>query len=173
MINFFKELKDNCLVFLSSLEKLLQEHRLLTFTNSLVLDHICFRVSDVSSYVKYQNKFLNISKLLIESKVNGRLISTYKLNDPIIWESRVISVIELPEPKSVNNYNTGFEHAEFVTDLSFEKIIKKFPNLNFSKKGMHKEINPELKVQLSKEIAIKFHHQPLEEVIEFEKTQVN
>lgn len=58
--------------------------------------------------------------------------------------------------------------AEFVANLAFDEIINQNSHLSFDQKGTQKAVNPELAVSLE-EFAIKFHHQSLEQVIEFEK----
>ncbi len=133
------------------------------------LDHLCYRVSTEIEYQEKKEELLKDNLLLIESCVNGRLISTFKLNQPIKYKSRIIDVIELPSPKKNTQYITGFEHVEFVIKESFDEFIKKYPHVNFDTISANKDFNPEIRVEIDQNISIKFHHLPLEKVIEIEK----
>lgn len=133
------------------------------------IDHLCFRVCTSEDYLKTSSEFLQFSKLLIESEVNGRLISTFRLNQPIFFKDWVIDVIEVPAPKFGKITKHGFEHFEVVVDLEFEDIIKMYPNVHFDISGLSKELNQELEINFG-EYAFKFHHMSLESVIELEKS---
>ena len=133
------------------------------------LDHICYRVDSLSEYEEYKIRFLKLGELLIESEVGGRLISTFKLMKPIKFKDRDIYLIELPAPKIGKSFKSGFEHAEFVIDISFDEFQEKYQNLNFNTSSIHKAHNPELKVKLDNGTQVKFHHKSLEDVILEEK----
>lgn len=132
------------------------------------LDHICYRVESVAEYKIKKLELANFGELLVESLVGGRLISTFKLNDPIIFRNRKIYLIELPSPKSSHSYKTGLEHAEFVTKLPLQKIVDRYPQYSFEIFGIHKKINADITLKLG-EYCIRFHNQSLEEVIKMEK----
>lgn len=129
------------------------------------LDHICYRVKTNEKYLELKEKISKISKLLSEEMVSNRPICTFKLNEPIIFKDRKISILELPAPKENSNYENGFEHAEFVINIPFEEFIEKHKNLNFNTKGLQKQINPELGLKFKDNLAVKFHHNTLEYVV--------
>lgn len=133
------------------------------------MDHACFRVQTQKEYQDYKNQFLKIADLLIESPVNGRMISTLELKEPIYFEGRVLRVIELPSPKEGSSYATGFEHVEFVVDQSFEGIQSQYPNQNWE--ISNKVFNAEMSLKLPS-CSIKFHHLPLKAVVELEKNKM-
>lgn len=136
----------------------------ITFMSDWKIDHVCYRVETEDQYQHFKKYFLTLGRLLIESDVNGRLISTFKLHSPIRVYEFLIDLIELPAPKKSKPQKEGFEHFEIVCRESFEEIQKSFRHLKFDDSGAKKSINPELELKL-KSGSIKFHHQSLEQVI--------
>lgn len=132
------------------------------------IDHLCYRTSSPENYSESKAMFEKKGKLLIESEVNGRLIATYQLEQPIIYRNWVIDLVEVPAPKPNKITLEGFEHIEVVIDESFDDILNQYPNLNFNKKGLEKELNPELEIEFEN-CALKFHHKSLEHIINIEK----
>ncbi len=131
------------------------------------IDHLCFRVGSEESYQQYKNDFLKFSDLLIESPVNGRLISTFKLHTPVVYKNWAIDLVELPAPKKGKTTIEGFEHIEIVIDIPFGEIEALYPNLAYDKSGLQKKLNQELEVSFGA-IALKFHHMSLDSVIRLE-----
>lgn len=134
------------------------------------IDHLCFRVSTEAEYQTLKLEFLHFSKLLIESPVNGRLISTYKLHEPIQFLDWQIDVVELPAPKPNSPNLTGFEHIEVVIDVPFAQLIKCNPQIHFDGSAIAKDFNQELKAKLASG-TIKFHHLSLESVVRLENNK--
>lgn len=131
------------------------------------IDHLCYRCESLESYEKLKSDFSSFAKLLIESPINGRLISTFKLKKPIQYRDYLIDLIELPAPKKGKLTVNGFEHAEIVCDWSFQKIKNHFSHVDFDESGSQKNINAELEICL-KRSNLKFHHLSLESVIQLE-----
>ena len=152
--------------FLSKIIHLLQQKGI--EVSNYELDHICYRVATKERYEYLSNQLMQLGILLVESNINGRLIATFKLNQPICFQNQNIHCIELPAPKIGSFYKEGYEHVEFVIDQPFETFIKKHPMVYFDKKGMNKKLNADLRVKLET-YSVKFHHQSLEKVIELEK----
>jgi predicted metalloenzyme YecM len=136
------------------------------------LDHICYRVQSVPEYKMKKEELTNFGELLIESMVNGRLISTFKLHEPIVYKNRKIFLIELPSPKPMHSYPSGLEHVEFVTKDPLQKIVDRYPQYSFEVFGIHKKINADITLKLG-EYCIRFHNHSLEEVIKLEKKMSN
>lgn len=132
------------------------------------LDHICYRVESVDLYKTKKEELSHHGELLVESMVNGRLISTFKLFDPIVYKKRKIYLIELPSPKSSHSYSNGLEHVEFVTKEPLQKIMERYPQYSFEAFGIHKKINADITLKLG-DYCIRFHNQSLEDVIKLEK----
>lgn len=134
------------------------------------IDHICYRTSSQDNYQTSKQMFEKLGICLIESEVNGRLIATYKLDQPIHYKSWIIDLVEVPAPKPNKETIEGFEHIEVVIDEKFSTMIEKYSHLNLATKGMSKDLNPELEIEFD-DCAIKFHHQCLEQVINIEKNK--
>ncbi len=140
-------------------------------TDSLMCDHLCFRVSTHNEYNYYKNELKTHASLLTEANVNGRPISTFVMNKPFITKHHVIPMLELPAPKNGANYSTGFEHVEFVINESFDHFKAQFPYLNFTLGG-NKNLNQELCLKLENGLQVKFHHLSLDRVIEIEEAKI-
>lgn len=134
------------------------------------MDHICYRVDSEENYKLKKTDLLPHGELLIESMVNGRLISTFKLHSPIVFRDREVHLIELPAPKSGHSYKSGLEHVEFVTKDPLQKIVDRYPQYAFEVFGIHKKINADITLKLG-DYCIRFHNQSLEDVIKLEKKQ--
>ena len=132
------------------------------------IDHICFRVSTETEYQQYRQHFACWGECLFESEVNGRLISTFKLYQHILFENRSIDLVELPAPKKGKIVPTGFEHIEVVCEETFEELKKRFAHCQIDDSGLKKEINQELEINFDR-VALKFHHLSLESLICIEK----
>jgi predicted metalloenzyme YecM len=132
------------------------------------IDHLCYRVESFSDYTAKKDYFSKFSQLLIESDVNGRPISTFKLNKPIPFLNRRVDLIELPAPKEGKQVKEGFEHIEVVCDKDSHSIIEQYPQLQFKDNQQKKDFNSELQVKLEG-CTIKFHALSLESVIHLEK----
>lgn len=156
-------------LFLEELFKLMDDIEL--DVSKYELDHICYRVDSIENYRTKKIQLQSFGKILAETMVNGRLISTFKLNSPIIFRNRNIFLIELPSPKSGHRYSNGLEHAEFVTKDSLQSIINKYPQYAFESFGIHKKINADITLKLGP-YCIRFHNQSLEDVIKQEQKYV-
>lgn len=165
-IQFEKNMHDQARSFLDDVNNLSKKIKL--DTNTFKMDHLCYRVESHVSYEEYKANFELIGTLLIEAKVNGRLISTFKLYNPIIYHDRRIYFIELPQPKESSKYKNGFEHVEYLVDESFEVFASKNQHCHFTNEIVN-EKNSGLKLKISDQFQIKFKHKSLEEIIEEEK----
>ncbi len=134
------------------------------------IDHLCYRTDTLDRYHELKKEFLTFSRLLIESDVNGRPISTFKLDKPVYFENSSISVVELPAPKKGKVTLEGFEHIEVVCDLSFHELESRYKNLKIDKSGLKKDLNQEFELCFG-DVNLKFHHLSLESVINLEGNQ--
>jgi predicted metalloenzyme YecM len=131
------------------------------------IDHLCYRVSTDLEYFQMKEVFSALGEFLIESEVNGRLISTFKLFEPIKYKNWNITLLELPAPKKNKITPTGFEHIEIVCDISFSELEKEYFSHEIDKSGLAKNFNKEFELKFEG-CAIKFHHLSLESVIRLE-----
>lgn len=158
---FYKEAK----IFLT---RLYEESKELNIDlDRFTLDHLCWRVDSEIQYVKTKKILSTLGILLTETLVNGRPISTYKLDKPIVYKKQSISVIECPAPKEGSKYPNGFEHAEALLSEDFTLFINQFPDIKFETSRLNQKFNPELILKLPT-TNLKFHTYSLERVIELE-----
>ena len=163
----FIEFQDQALIFLNQLFEKINRHKI-KIEEHWNIDHLCYRVNTDEDYRHFKNELTQFSNLLIESDVNGRLISTFKLHQPIYFNGWSLDLVELPAPKIGKKTIEGFEHIEIVCDLDFNDIKKLYSNCQFDEGGLKKTFNQELEINID-EVAIKFHHLSLESVIQLEK----
>ena len=83
--------------FLTKIFKILENKQIDVSTYEL--DHICYRLETIERYDFFKKELSTIATLLSESVVGGRVIATYKLHIPIIFNDRQIWCIELPSQK--------------------------------------------------------------------------
>lgn len=131
------------------------------------IDHVCYRSDSLENYHQLKCGFEAFGRLLIESEVNGRLISTFKLFRPLECQGWRIDLVELPAPKAGKITQAGFEHIEIVCDIPMSEIIQKYSHLPMDQKGLSKDYNQELEICLG-ERNLKFHHSSLASVINLE-----
>jgi|SRR5271157_717354 len=128
------------------------------------LDHICYRVETYDKYSYLKNELSNFGTLISENKINGRLISNFKLLKPIVFQKWKIWLLELPAPKEGNPYPEGYEHVEFATGIDPKEFMKLYPKIQFNKGGLLKDVNSDVTIEY-KGFVVKFHKFPLEYVI--------
>lgn len=137
----------------------------------LHLDHICYRTESEDQYRSFRDALVNKHELLVESLIGGRPIATFRLSTPLPYRHRLIPLLELPAPKPGRPYPAGWEHVELVTDRPLAEFADHLPELvtvpptDFDRNGMQKARNPDLRLRLGGGLSVKFHEQPLDEVI--------
>lgn len=131
------------------------------------IDHLCYRTSTSENYLAIKNKFERFAELLIESEVNGRMISTFKLDAPLCYGDWEIDLIEVPAPKIGKIVADGFEHFEVVCDVDFTEIKSRYKGHHFDDSGLSKDFNQELEIMFDG-FAVKFHQMSLESVVRVE-----
>lgn len=164
---FKNRVHEEAIVFLS---RVFTEIKILNLSfEDKKIDHLCYRVKTEDEYIYYKDCFGLLGSILAETLIGDRLISTFKLYYPIVYDVHQINIIELPSPKEGKTYHTGFEHAEFVVKESFKNIIARNTEIDFDCSGLVKKHNPELRLKLTPNVSIKLHHDSLENIIRLEK----
>lgn len=128
------------------------------------LDHICYRVDELKRYEELKIALGHLGDLLGENQIGGRPIATFHLYQPLSYQGREIFLVELPAPKSGSYYPEGYEHVEFVIDVSFQDFLDRYPELPFKTKGIAKPVNADIQLQYEG-FGVKFHRQSLSDVI--------
>lgn len=132
------------------------------------MDHICYRTVSLDNYDSKKQELANVARLLGETIVNGRPISTFRLNKPIVREPWRIDAIELPAPKPGRAHEEGLEHAELVLYDDIPTFLQKYEGKPFELRAADRGINPEIGLQLG-EYSVKFHLLNLPTVVYLEQ----
>lgn len=133
-----------------------------------MMDHLCYRVETKGRYFEMMGEVARRAILLGESEINGRMIATFELHEPLETGGWRIPYLELPQPKVGAPYPEGLEHGEFVVVGGLEAFRARHDDIDFDDKGMNKTINPELGLKAAG-MSVKFHEQQLGAVVRIEK----
>lgn len=167
------ELLGNIEQFLDEIVEKLEELGI-DLADLAIMDHACYRVETDDDYVAMKEKLSEIATLAGEISVNKRLISTLRLQDPIIYKGWRIDAIELPAPKEGAPYPEGLEHVEFVIYEDLRTFAEKYAHLDFEKRAIDRGVNPELGLKLpNSKLTVKFHRTPLLAVVEVIEPAMN
>nr|WP_314741778.1 VOC family protein [uncultured Haemophilus sp.] len=101
------------------------------------IDHLAVRMNENQTAEQWRAFLLGNAKILKESKVNGRPIGLFELEQAVDFFGQKVKIIELPFPKGKIYPVEGWEHIEAVipmqqgesVDLWIERVCKMF-NLN-------------------------------------------
>lgn len=120
------------------------------------MDHMCYRTVSAENYEQKKRELSSIARLLGETTVNGRPISTFRLGEPVRHAGWRIDAIELPAPKPGSEHAEGLEHVEFVLYDDIPTFLKKYEGKQFDLRAADRGINPEIGLQLGR-YSVKFH----------------
>lgn len=142
------------------------------------IDHVCWRCSTEAEFDDALHALTSAGHAVAGSSViGGRTIATVALAAPVRWRRWSVPAIEVPMPKAGRPKPNGFEHAEVALMSGgvrgaegLEALRRRHAGgaVHWDDKGMGKDINPELSVDLGDGYCVKFHNRPLLEVIEYE-----
>jgi len=136
-------------------------------TDFVQIDHMFYRTTSTENYVDKKAELESVARLLGETIVNGRPISTFRLKEPVIHTPWRIDAIELPAPKAGSEHQEGLEHIEFVLFDDIPTFLKKYEGKPFEMRAAKRGINPEIGLQLD-ELSVKFHLLSLPTVVYLE-----
>ena len=132
------------------------------------VDHMCYRTTSIENYKDKKIELAEVEKLLGETMVNGRPISTFRLNEPVWHDRWRIDAIELPAPKAGTGHTEGLEHIELVLYDDIPTFLQKYAAKPFEMRAADRGINPEIGLQLG-ELSVKFHLLNLPTVVYLEQ----
>lgn len=154
---------DNYKLFLDNFFEKLQEFKI--DVTKYQLDHLGYQASSNSDYDRLKPQFRKIGKEMPEQMVGGRRVGIFKLNQPLQYKNYSIPAVELVAPKTNQVCPSALEHAEFVINEDFESLTKKYPALNWNKTKINQPKFPMVTLKLDDHIQIKFHYQPVLEIV--------
>jgi predicted metalloenzyme YecM len=164
-----KEIIGNYEVAVLNAEVLLHENGIM-LDDLVQCDTVCYRVETNERYGEVKQGLVRAAILLNEVEINGRLIASFALNEPLsAGGQHAISYIELPQPKPGSHYEEGIDHVQFVTRLPLSHFQDKYRSIPFDEKGLANQLNPLLKLA-GEDISIKFHDKHMGAVVAFESS---
>ena len=129
--------------------------------SGLPLDHLGYSVASSKEYDTTKKKLMSLGKLIREVIISDRRVSVFQLTNPLNYKDYFTSAIELIEPKKGEKPHSGFEHAEFTLNFSFEEFVEKYPNLAWDVSNINRPDFPRLKLVFDNGMELKFNNTPI------------
>ncbi len=133
--------------------------------DSYDLDHVGYRTATTSGYLNKKQELSLLGTLLHEAIVCGRACSVFKLHDPIRYENRAISIVELTAPKKGKYKEPGLDHAEFLVSDPLEVFAEQYPAVEFDLSRMDSPDNPDVTLSIRNGTKVRFHAEALDDVV--------
>lgn len=132
---------------------------------NLNLDHFGYQCSSNDDYDKLKPEVEKIAKLVSENIVGGRRVGIFQFNMPLEYGKRKIEAFEIVAPKEGQVCPSALEHAEFVIDTDFDTFVNKYPSLAWDTSKINQPTFPMVTLKLSENTQVKFHLQPVLEIV--------
>jgi predicted metalloenzyme YecM len=133
------------------------------------MDHVAYQASSSKDYEETIEELKSEGELIHEPLIGGRRVGMIKLKNPIEFRNNKIIALEIIEQREGQICNSGWEHAEFVIEESYEDLIKQHPSLKWNTSSMDRPIWSHLKLQLDENTQVKFHKLDVLKSIELDK----
>lgn len=184
----WEKLQSAIVVFSEKLKSALIDLGILEECKDLEIDHICVRLKNKDDVFTLKEQLLKVGQIISAVNVNGREIAIIQLTQPLNLGSWQTCGVELPFPKQKHDHSDGWEHVEFVLNCAENTMSgvrdafkNKFPNLtpeklqtdySYSEDETHADgdqiPNPTIGIKVNG-IGLKFHANPIQEVVGFIK----
>lgn len=125
-------------------------------TSRFAIDHVAYQASSAEDYNKMLNTFSELGTLVSENIVGKRRVGILKLKKPVTYKKNIFNVIEVIEPKEGQEAKSSWEHIEFLTDITLEKLIYKYQDLNWDISVLNRDEFPMLILHLGNDYRAKF-----------------
>lgn len=153
--------------FAAFLDEIYSRLRLLGIdTDSLSLDHIGYLAADAADFDQQIAMLEGKARKHSVKIVGGIRVAIYSLPTPLKYNSQVFTEVEVVEPKAGKNVKSGLEHAEFLTGISLEEFMSKYPDLEWDTTAMYCEQFPMLTIALGDGFRAKFPRRSVLEELE-------
>jgi predicted metalloenzyme YecM len=134
------------------------------FADFKELDHLGYRVEDNGRYEEKKREIRELADKESEVLIDDRLVSIFKLKEPLVSENFKISALELLAPKINNIHKEGLEHAEFVVKDGLDDFFEKYKEaVDFDLSKRRRNENPEIIVGYDG-CRVKFHERSVLEI---------
>lgn len=122
LTTYMEEIRKEFVVFMKD-----HESRLLKIGISLTdypIDHACYRVSTLADFERLFKEFGKISVLYTTKIFHERKFCMFVLRQPLTYKSFSVSYLEFAQPGGSDDYDRGFQHIEFITNVKIGNISK-------------------------------------------------
>lgn len=90
------------------------------------LSHLLYRVTTLSEYEMLRDQLKAFCCEFVETQFNDRAVSILILKEPLVLEDGfIVSMIELPAPRSVHMYSSGLESIGVIVGKKLPSFINK------------------------------------------------
>jgi len=109
-------------IFMQVLEERL--HTLGIVFSDYPIDHVCYRVANISEFENLQQKFMQASLLCTKKFFHERTFLLFVLRKPFVYKEFAIPYLEFAQPGGSDSYARGFQHIEFHTNKHIKALVK-------------------------------------------------
>lgn len=134
--------------------------------NELKIDHLGYQVASADEYDLRVNNLSGQAKMLSENLVGGRRVGIFRLNDELKYDKYSFNVIEIFEPREGQAVESGWEHVEFLPNVTLENFIEEYPDIEWDTSAIDRSEFPMLILKLGEGIRAKFPRLGVEEEIQ-------
>lgn len=131
----------------------------------LDMDHIGYQANSDEEYDRLKEEFSQLGEEISEKIVGGRRVGIYKLYQPLKYQQYVNPAIELIAPKTGQVCSSALDHVEFVINESFQSFMEQYPQAEWDVSAIDQPVFPMIKLQINKNIQVKFHLTSVLEII--------
>jgi len=156
--------------YIEFLDKLFEKLNSLNVdVSGLKLDHIAYYASSKQDYDQLLPALSKLGSLEHEAIISNRRIAVAKLFAPISYNQYLIEAVELIEPRPAETHFSGWEHAEFVTDQSYQSLLETYDQLPWETGSMDRANFSHITALLGDNMKVIFHHQSILESVRIDK----
>lgn len=136
----------------------------LDITN-LSLDHVAYQAASSEEYDQLKPSFVELGELVNEEIIRGRRVSVFRVYKPVQYKGYTFNALELIEPKKGQVCDSGYQHAELITQKPFEEYMKEYPDLQWDTSSINNSAFSHLKLNFDNGLTLKFLQKPILELV--------
>lgn len=133
------------------------------------IDHVAYQASSSQDYDNIVKELQTYGELMHEPLIGERRVGMIQLTTPIEYKNNKIVALEIIEQRPGQICESGWEHAEFVINESFETLMSKYPTLEWDTSSADRPLYAHLKLRLDPKTQLKFHKLDILETIKLDK----
>jgi predicted metalloenzyme YecM len=138
--------------------------------SKLTIDHIGYQASSEKDFDEKKLELQKFGEIKHDVQVGERRVLVVKLTNPLPYKDQLITAIEVVSPKKDQEELPRWEHIEIVPQEGLETFMKKYPNVEWDKTNIDRDIFPMITLKLNENTRAKFPRRPVLEEVERIKT---